>query len=164
MGTQALTRLEVLEEHGAVDRRDRGRGGTCESGASRDGLLEIVDQRGAGHAGLAVDEHGAGAADLFEAVGVVGDGRGRLAGDVDGVERDLASSEMMFMPGRYGSSNFSQVAGASGLAWRLISTLMVLCAMQMLLLGRRTLLCLQAMESVEAFLAIDFIRRQVKRA
>ena len=40
--------------------------------------------------GLAVDEHGAGAADLFEAVGVVGDGRGGLAGDVDGVERDLA--------------------------------------------------------------------------
>ena len=51
---------------------------------------EFVDERGAGHAGLAVDEHGAGAADLFEAVGVVGDGRGGLAGDVDGVERDLA--------------------------------------------------------------------------
>ena len=54
------------------------------------GCSEFVDERGAGHHGLAVDEHGAGAADFFEAIGVVGDGRGGLAGDVDGVERDLA--------------------------------------------------------------------------
>jgi hypothetical protein len=51
---------------------------------------QFVHERGAGHHRLAVDEHRAGAADLFEAVGVVGDGRGGRAGHVDGVERDLA--------------------------------------------------------------------------
>ena len=54
-----------------------------------DWLLEIVNQRGAGHAGLAVDAHGAGAADLFEAIGVVGDGRGGAAFGGDGVRGDL---------------------------------------------------------------------------
>ncbi len=74
-GNPGLDGLEVFEEHGAVDleiadQRELG------ERLDLDGLLEIVDQRGAGHAGLAVDAHGAGAADLFEAIGVVGDGRG----------------------------------------------------------------------------------------
>jgi hypothetical protein len=34
-------------------------------------------------------------------------------------------AEITFMPGRHSSSKFSHVAGASGLAWRLISNLMV---------------------------------------
>ena len=94
MGTQALTLLEVFEEDGAVDGEVADYGELGE-GREGDGLVfvgagELVYERGAGHRGLAVDEHGAGAADLFEAVGVVGDGRGGLAGDVDGVERDLA--------------------------------------------------------------------------
>src|ERR1035441_452379 len=38
-------------------------------------------------------------------------------------------AEMTFMPGRHSSSNFSHTAGASGLAWRLISSAMVLSAM-----------------------------------
>ena len=34
-------------------------------------------------------------------------------------------AEMTFMPERHSSSNFSHTAGASGLAWRLISSCMV---------------------------------------
>src|ERR1700722_4057190 len=45
-------------------------------------------------------------------------------------------AEMTFMPGRHGSSNRSQTEGASGLAWRLISSVTVFVAM------RRVSLCL----------------------
>src|SRR5580692_11267441 len=45
-------------------------------------------------------------------------------------------AEMTFMPGRHGSSNLSHIEGASGLAWRLISSVTVLVAM------RRISLCL----------------------
>src|SRR5580698_156874 len=38
-------------------------------------------------------------------------------------------AEMTFMPGRQGSSKRSHTAGASGLAWRLISSVTVLVAM-----------------------------------
>ena len=38
-------------------------------------------------------------------------------------------AEMTFIPGRHSSSNFSHTAGASGLAWRLISNVTVLVAM-----------------------------------
>src|SRR6266852_1837492 len=37
-------------------------------------------------------------------------------------------AEMTFMPGRQGSSNFSQTEGASGLAWGLVSMLACLVA------------------------------------
>ncbi len=78
--------LEVFEEDGAVDGEVADYGELAERGEG-DGLVfvragELVNERGAGHGGLAVDEHGAGAADLFEAVRVVGDGSGRAAGDV----------------------------------------------------------------------------------
>ncbi len=93
-GDPGFDLLEVFEEDGAVDGEVADYGELAE-GREGDGLVfvgagELVDERGAGHGGFAVDQHGAGAADLFEAVGVVGDGRGGLAGDVDGVERDLA--------------------------------------------------------------------------
>jgi hypothetical protein len=86
--------LRFSEEDRAVDLEVADEGELGER-SKRDGLarlllLELVDEGGAGHASLAVDEHGAGAADLFEAVRVVGDRRGGLARDVDGVERDLA--------------------------------------------------------------------------
>ncbi len=92
MGTQALTFLRFSKRTERSTARSRTTGNLL-SGARVMGCLfgqELVDEGGAGHAGFAVDEHGAGAADLFEAVGVVGDGGGGLAGDVDGVERDLA--------------------------------------------------------------------------
>ncbi len=94
MGTQALTFLRFSKRTERSTARSRTTGNLRER-REGDGLVfvgagELVYERGAGHHGLAVDEHGAGAADLFEAVGVVGDGRGGLAGDVDGVERDLA--------------------------------------------------------------------------
>ncbi len=93
-GNPGLYLLEIFEEHGAVnlqvaDDWELRQGGEGD-GFARGFLLKLVDESGAGHAGLAVDEHGAGAADLFEAVGVVGDGCGRLTGDVDRVERDFA--------------------------------------------------------------------------
>ena len=40
---------------------------------------------------------------------------------VTGLAAISIMAEMTFMPGRHSSSKFSQTAGASGLAWRLIS-------------------------------------------
>jgi hypothetical protein len=105
--------------------------GNFESGSTLDGLLEIVDQRRAGHAGFAVDAHRAGAADFLEAIGVVGDGRGGRPSAVTGLAAISIMAEMTFMPGRQGSSNRSHTAGASGLAWRLISSCTVLVAMML---------------------------------
>ncbi len=111
MGTQALTFLRFSKRTERSTARSRTTGNLREW-REGDGLVfvgagELVDQRGAGHGGLAVDEHGAGAADLFEAVGVVGDGGGRLAGDVDGVERDLAEERGdVHSPGGRGSQIF----------------------------------------------------------
>src|ERR1019366_3291180 len=51
--------------------------------------MGVVEQRGAGHAGASVDEHGAGAADLFETRRIVSDRRGLLAVARDRVGRDL---------------------------------------------------------------------------
>jgi hypothetical protein len=51
---------------------------------------------------------------------------------VTGLAAISIMAEMTFMPGRHSSSNFSQTAGASGLAWRLISSVTVLVAMMFL--------------------------------
>ena len=45
----------------------------------------------------------------------------RLPSAVTGLAAISIIAEMTFMPGRHSSSNFSHTAGASGLAWRLIS-------------------------------------------
>src|SRR5271157_3881116 len=55
---------------------------------------------------------------------------------VTGLAAISIMAETTFMPGRHSSSKLSQTAGASGLAWRLISKATVLCAM------RRVSLCL----------------------
>ena len=52
-----------------------------------------------------------------------------LPSAVTGLAAISIMAEMTFMPGRHSSSKFSHVAGASGLAWRLISNLTVLVAM-----------------------------------
>ena len=70
MGIQALTFLRVLEEDGAVYGEVADNGELAER-REGDGLVfvgagELVDEGRAGHHGFAVDEHGAGAADLFE--------------------------------------------------------------------------------------------------
>jgi len=93
-GDPGFDLLEVFEEDGTVDAEVADYRELAE-GREGDGLIfvgacELVYKRRAGHCGFTVDEHGARAADLFEAVGVVGDGCGGLAGDVDGVECDLA--------------------------------------------------------------------------
>ena len=49
-------------------------------------------------------------------MGVVG-----LPSAVTGLVAISIMEEMTFIPGRHSSSNFSQTAGASGPAWRLIS-------------------------------------------
>ena len=87
-GNPGFDGFEVLENHAAVGGEIANDGKLGER-FKLDRLLEIVDQRGAGHAGASVDEHGAGAADFFEAIRVVGDGRGRLAFAGDGVGGDL---------------------------------------------------------------------------
>jgi hypothetical protein len=48
---------------------------------------------------------------------------------VTGLAAISIMEEMTFMPERQGSSNFSHTAGASGLAWRLISSCTVFGAM-----------------------------------
>jgi hypothetical protein len=53
-GTQALTALRFSKRTERSTWRSRT-SGNFESGSTLDGLLEIVDERGAGHAGLAVD-------------------------------------------------------------------------------------------------------------
>jgi hypothetical protein len=89
IGTQALTALRFSK----ITLRSVARSRTIRELGERlelDRLFEIVDQGGAGHAGASVDEHGAGAADFFEAIRVVGDGRGggfAVAGD--GIRGDL---------------------------------------------------------------------------
>ncbi len=57
-------------------------------------------------------------------MGVVG-----LPSAVTGLAAISIMEEMTFMPGRHGSSKRSQTAGASGLAWRLISKVTVRSAM-----------------------------------
>src|SRR5215469_945764 len=52
-----------------------------------------------------------------------------LPSAVTGLAAISIMEEMTFMPGRHSSSNFSHVAGASGLAWRRISNCTVLVAM-----------------------------------
>src|SRR6267378_2094474 len=53
------------------------------------GLVELVHQRGTGHASLPVDEHGARAANFFQAIRIVGDGRGLFAVACHGVLGDV---------------------------------------------------------------------------
>ena len=60
-------------------------------------------------------------------IGVVG-----LPSAVTGLAAISIIAEMTFMPGRHSSSNFSHTAGASGLAWRLISNVTVFVAMSSL--------------------------------
>jgi hypothetical protein len=48
---------------------------------------------------------------------------------VTGLAAISIMAEMTFMPGRHSSSKLSHTAGASGLAWRLISNATVLVAM-----------------------------------
>ena len=57
-GNPGLDAHEVFEEHGAVDLEIANE---RELGKRRDldGLFEIFDKRGTGHAGFAIDEHGA---------------------------------------------------------------------------------------------------------
>ena len=83
-----FNRFQILKEHIAVHGEIADHGKLFERLHS-DRLLEIIDQGRAGHAGASIDEHGARAADLFETIGVVGDGRCRLALAGDGVSGDL---------------------------------------------------------------------------
>jgi len=48
---------------------------------------------------------------------------------VTGLAAISIMAEMTFIPGRQGRVNVSQTAGASGLAWRLISSVTVFSAM-----------------------------------
>src|SRR5271157_3664532 len=97
-----LHALQVFEEYAAIDGQVTNDGKLGEW-FQADGLLELVDQRRARHLGLPVDDHGAGAADLFQAVGVVG-----LPSRVTGLAAMSISAEVTFMPRRYSSSNSSQ--------------------------------------------------------
>ena len=79
---------QIFKEHRAVDLEVADEGEFRER-LYADGLFEIVNEGGAGHAGFAVDAHGAGAADFFEAIGIVGYGGGGAAVGGDGVGGDL---------------------------------------------------------------------------
>ena len=83
-----LDGLQIFKEDGAVNLEIAHERELAER-LDADGLLEVFDERGAGHAGFAVDAHGAGTADLFETIRVVGDGRGGAAVGCDGIGGDL---------------------------------------------------------------------------
>ncbi len=57
---------------------------------------------------MAVDAHGAGAADFFEAAGIPGDGGDLFAVGGGGVGGDVLQALMMFMLARMGTSNSFQ--------------------------------------------------------
>ena len=113
MGIQALTRLRTFEHELAIDGEiadDREFG----HGLDADGLFELIDQRGAGHAGFAVDEHGAGAADFFEAIRIVGDRSGCLAVASDGIFADVAQADDHVHVGAPVEAEFFPVRGFFG--------------------------------------------------
>src|SRR5947209_3725690 len=88
-GDPGFDALEIFKEDAAVDLKiaDERKLG---EGLDFDGLLELIHEGRACHTDFAVDAHGAGSADLFEAVGVVADGRGGFAVLGDGIESDVA--------------------------------------------------------------------------
>jgi hypothetical protein len=61
-------------------------------GLEADGLLEIIDKRGASHLHLAIDNHGAGTADLLQTIGVVRNGSGLFAIASNRVFGDVAQA------------------------------------------------------------------------
>src|SRR5258706_9683546 len=77
-----------------------------------DGLFQLVDQRGAGHARLSIDQHGAGAADFFQAIGIVGDGSGLFSAASDGIFRDVAQTDDYVHCGAPGQREFFPVRRA----------------------------------------------------
>lgn len=76
-GDPALSAFEVIEDALAVDEKvsDEGELGDGFEGDGFIGSTEAFDEGGAGLSDTAVDDHGAGAADFFEAT-CVPDGRG----------------------------------------------------------------------------------------
>ncbi len=91
MGIQHLSALQALEHEIAIDYEIAHEREFCE-GLEANRLREIVDERGAGLAGLAVDEHRASAANFFEAIRVVAYGRGFLAFARVGLFGDIAEA------------------------------------------------------------------------
>ena len=83
-----FNRFQIFKQNAAIDGQIANHG---EFGKwlEPDRLVEFIYQRRARHARASVDEHGAGAANFLETVGVVGDGRGRLAIAGDRVRRNI---------------------------------------------------------------------------
>jgi len=90
-GYPALHALQIFEHDGAVhlqiaDQRE------FRERLEANRLFEIVDERGAGLTRIAVDEHGAGAADFFKAIRVIGNRRGAAPRARDGFFGDVAQA------------------------------------------------------------------------
>ena len=117
MGIQALTRFRLSNMNWRSTARSRTIGKLCHR-LDADRLFELIDQRGAGHACFAVDEHGAGAADFFEAVGIVGDRRGFFAVAGDGIFGDVAQADDDVHRGAPGEREFFP---ARGFVWALLA-------------------------------------------
>src|SRR5437867_5296426 len=98
-----LYTLEIFEQYTAISgqvanyRKFRER-------LEPDRLFEFVHQRGAGHACLAIDKHGARPANFFKTIGLVSNGCGRLAFTGNGVAGDLhhrGDHVHPWMPGKF---------------------------------------------------------------
>src|SRR5260370_1584886 len=74
-----LHALEILKDHAAVDLQIAHDWELFERFQSN-GLIQLIDQSRASHARASIDQHGARAADLLEAIGIVGNSRGGLPG------------------------------------------------------------------------------------
>lgn len=91
-GDPGLNALQGVEHELAIygeiaDNRKFGHG------FEADGVLELVDKSRTGHLGPAVDDHGAGTADFFEAIGFVGDRSGLFAIASDRIFGDIAKTD-----------------------------------------------------------------------
>jgi len=112
-GDPGLHALEGIEHELAIDSEvahDRELGHRLDG----DWLRELIHEGRAGHFDLAVDDHGAGAADFFEAVGVVGDGGGFFAVAGDGIFGDVTETDDDVHGGAPAEGEFFPVGG---LAW-----------------------------------------------
>jgi hypothetical protein len=123
MGTQALTRLRAWNIRARSTQRSRTTGNLL-MGSSVIVVTfvggVVVDQARAGLAHLAVDDHGAGAADFLEAIGVPDDGGGPLAVGGDRVGGDPLQAGDDVGAGSTGTLKDSQRSGLPGPSQRLI--------------------------------------------
>jgi hypothetical protein len=91
-GDPSFDALEGFEHELAID-GEVANDGKLGHRLDTNGLFELIDQSGAGHANLAIDNHRAGTADFLEAIGFVRDRSGLFAVASHGILGDVAKTD-----------------------------------------------------------------------